>query len=277
MLWPVQSRIVITFAGFAERNIMRKQVRCNAPDPRLISDAALGGRPMKCIADARSRREKSTSRIVGLILAAVLTVTLPVGANGNDSEASPLSASVASTHPMFKQDSMLRITSQTSDSSVCAVTGRPIDDFIAAGTMEGEITSMLRGTPVATPTPPVSTIQADPDVVAAVTATMAEVVACANTGSLQRVAALFTDSYFYRFFGGIQEADVQRLATPTPLTPDQQQALVSVDEVFVLEDGRVSAVTQVNDVRALTIFAREGERYLIDYSYTLSEPATPAP
>ncbi|MBA2519517.1 MAG: hypothetical protein H0V24_07610 [Chloroflexia bacterium] len=159
----------------------------------------------------------------------------------------------------------------------CSVVGRPIEDFMAAGAMEGDAISMLRGTPVATPIPPVSNTPAEPAIVDAVTATMEEVVACVNAGDLQRMTALFTDNYFYRFFGGIAEADVQRLATPTPLPVDLQTELVSVDEVMALDDGRVSAITQVGDARALTIFARDGDRYLVDYSYALADPATPAP
>lgn len=159
----------------------------------------------------------------------------------------------------------------------CTVEGRPPGDFMAAMATPGGVTALLLGTPVATPAPPRDTIPADDDVVAALTATMEELAACINAGDLPRAAALFTDYYFFWFFGGISQSNFNQLATPVPLAPDQQIESVSVEDVAMLADGRVSAVTQVNEARALTVFARVGDRYLIDFNYDLREAATPQP
>lgn len=160
----------------------------------------------------------------------------------------------------------------------CRVAPRPVDDFLRVVGTPDQVFSGLLGTPVATPEPPTGGRLADAAVVAGVTGTASELVACLNAGDLPRVTALMTDRYFRQFFGGIAEENVATITgTPTPLPANQQGTLVAVEDVRRLDDGRVTAITQVNDARALSVFVKVGGRYLLDDSFALPKAGTPTP
>ncbi|HEU0113619.1 MAG TPA: hypothetical protein VFQ80_03045 [Thermomicrobiales bacterium] len=164
------------------------------------------------------------------------------------------------------------------DRARCVVAPRPDADFVAIdrGTPFAKIKAL--GTPVPTPLPPTDGRPADPATVAAVTATFTEEIACLYAGDVRRFAALLTDAQFQRAFGGIGGSTIGGAhATPTPLPLEARAANLAIGDVRIHPDGRVSAMTTSNGKRSLTIFAKVGERYLIDNTMSLSPAATPAP
>jgi len=165
------------------------------------------------------------------------------------------------------------------DQSLCRVEPRPVEDFLAVAGTPGAVSSMLLGTPVATPPPPGvgSGVPASQDVVEEVSGTASELVACLNAGDIRRVTALYTEDNFRRLFGGIGQEEVRSLIeSADPLPPDQRITLTSVADVRVLDDGRVSALTTVGDAKSLSIFLEIDGRYRLDYSYSLPASATPS-
>jgi hypothetical protein len=118
----------------------------------------------------------------------------------------------------------------------------------------------------------------DPETVAAVIATAEEFVACINAADFPRLFALLTGTGLWQvgetppFFS---EEDVRAIyaAAPEDFRPSLPATLVAVTDVATLDDGRVGAFAVPDDPTAaprLTtgylIFARSGERWLIDES-----------
>lgn len=163
------------------------------------------------------------------------------------------------------------------DPAACTVEPRPAEDFVAVDEESHDALSPALGTPVATPIPPAGGVQADPDTVFAVTKTMEELTACVNATDLRRITALLTDDEFRRLYGGIGEQMLAGLGTPTGLPEGERAPDISVQDVMLLPDGRVSAVTEADGERALTIFRKVGDRYLIDFSYIPPPPSTSTP
>lgn len=161
----------------------------------------------------------------------------------------------------------------------CLVEPRPFADFAAvAEAPPGELKSRALGTPVATPAPLPPGRPADSAIVAAVTATMQDVIACGNAGDQLRVYALYSEDYLRRMLGGIEiDPDEVARATPMPVPPDRQVALVAIADVQTLADGRVSAVVRTTDSFALILFVEADGRYLIDGGYLVPPEATSAP
>lgn len=105
------------------------------------------------------------------------------------------------------------------------------------------------GGPAATaPTPPAGT-PADQATVAAVTAAIRERVACANARDTLRDLALFSDANIRQTFPkGPTDAFAGLVQQPgTPLQPELWISVVSVNDVRVLDDGRVAAVVTVDN------------------------------
>ena len=144
------------------------------------------------------------------------------------------------------------------------------------------------GTPVAAPTSVANSIEppsgepADDEVVEAVTETVELFFGCVNQGYFFRVLYLFTPEYLQRFvdeeIGPLSEEDIQQLAAlaaaeqpSDPRPADEQLVIVSIDDVEVLEDGRVVA-TVIGDDRSQPegpspvyfLFEEHDGRYLID-------------
>ena len=172
---------------------------------------------------------------------------------------------------------------------VAAQTGTPV--AVAPGRCEVEPRSAadLAALAGATPRPtetasqpsPLGTAErsplAPPDVVSGVAATMAELAACTNAGESTRALALFSDDLFLAFFGGVSAEDLGTMLTPAAAVPlDDPIAEVSVEDVRLLPDGRVSATTRFDGVPSRAVLARVGDRYLIDAIEDLPE-ATPIP
>lgn len=116
------------------------------------------------------------------------------------------------------------------------------------------------------------------------TETVEESAACLNAGDIPRITALYTDEAFFLAFGGGEitdpemfEQQLASLATPRPLPPDQRVEVPSVRDVRVLPDGRVTAIVSTTNGESLAVLSKSDGRYLYDWSYDLSNAATPEP
>jgi hypothetical protein len=118
--------------------------------------------------------------------------------------------------------------------------------------------------------------------VAAVTQTVRELVACLNAADYRRVYALFSEAYLVRTFAEQGAARVE--ATPEPGTT-AQHALIGIEDVVVLADGRLGAGVETasgaaaRPVRLYLVFVQEGDRWVIDEETILdaAEPGTAPP
>jgi|SRR5579884_2300586 len=150
----------------------------------------------------------------------------------------------------------------------------------------------LLGTPIPATTPPPfnprTGVPAAPSVVAGVTATMQELVACTNAGDALGLYALLTDAYLrqvVRERGPNTPQAVADLAryTPTPAPATEQRHLVEVDSVRQWPDGRVGAVVTIGyDVRYSlavqtddAVFAPANGGWLIDWLSPVIPPGAP--
>jgi hypothetical protein len=108
-----------------------------------------------------------------------------------------------------------------------------------------------------------------------VTKVAVEMAACLNAGDVLRLYALFSDD-------GLIPALVPddlfqaEAATPATLPEDDQFAMPTVWDVRVQEDGRVTALTELDGEVALITFVWNGDRYLIDlFDDQIASDATP--
>lgn len=126
---------------------------------------------------------------------------------------------------------------------------------------------------------------ADPETVAAVTATLRELSACENARDLLRAMALVSDDQLRLRSsapGGI-DAFAAALATPPAPRPfAERSAMATVRDVRVLDDGRVGAIVEGGTVARpnagvprWSAFVRVGGRLLLDESRDLAPAATP--
>ena len=148
------------------------------------------------------------------------------------------------------------------------------------------------GTEIAEPTAPVSIAgpfaaptgrPVDDATLAAVTQTAAESIACQNDGDVARTLALFTPDAVRAFFSGPRGYDADSVdatiaAGPVPVSDDRVVELIGIDELVLLDDGRVGATvtTTVGDEQYVDfIFFAEGTapdgvgRWLIDGSVAI--------
>lgn len=157
-----------------------------------------------------------------------------------------------------------------------------------------------------TPTPiavsEAGSVPADAETVAAVTATTRELFACINAGDTARLFALFTeraarDNFAFLFGGfigraldeGTPPAAVESLilgeivgpltGAPVPVPSERRSVLIAVHTVRTLDDGRVVAEIEatgegVGPAERL-LFAKEGERFLLDGTVARSGTGTP--
>lgn len=170
------------------------------------------------------------------------------------------------------------VASGAAQSEDCRVEPRSLEEYaaLAAGEAQAVSATPILGTP---PPLPVSGTSADPAVITDVSETVAQLVACTNAGDLLRLAALYSDEALARFGGAGGESleQLTRLATPEPLPAEREAVLESVEDVRVLPDGRVTAVTTVNGRRNLLEFVEEDGRYLVNFSWELPAEGTPSP
>lgn len=116
---------------------------------------------------------------------------------------------------------------------------------------------------------------------AAIAGTAREVVACSNAGDLLRRLALYSDDRLRLDFPNGPPAADASITSPRPLPEAQRAALVSVEDVRQLADGRVSALVTVDtpagaahdpqaaagayqQAAAQLIFVREAGRWRVD-------------
>ncbi len=148
------------------------------------------------------------------------------------------------------------------------------------------------GTEIAEPTAPVSIAgpftaptgrPVDDATLAAVTQTVAESIACQNDGDLARTLALFTPDALQSFFSGprgydADSVDAKIAAGPVPIGDGRVVELIGIDDVVLLDDGRVgtTVTTTVGDDQYVDfIFLAEGtapdgvSRWLIDGSVAI--------
>ena len=120
---------------------------------------------------------------------------------------------------------------------------------------------------------------ADAATVAALTATAREVIACDNAGEALRALALYSDRSLRQHLGTPGAFTPERyatLATPRPVDPGIQVALVAVRDARLLPDGRAAAVVVVDDPTAggqarsasILFFVEQDGRWLIDGAIT---------
>jgi len=151
-----------------------------------------------------------------------------------------------------------------------------LEDFAALpSATPGSLASELGGSPVAQPTVPRGGDPASPTIIAGIEGAIREQVACANTGDIRLITALWTDDYFRQTFGG---ADLTFVLEATPVPPNSPASMPEeIENVRVLPDGRVTAVTRTEVGTARAVFVEVGGRFLLDGIEELTENGTPEP
>ncbi len=159
----------------------------------------------------------------------------------------------------------------------CQVSARNAMELLAlAGRTDGS-------TPAAIPTPiPRDALPAGlsprPADVEEVERTVRELVACANARDPFRVVALVSDAYLSELadlvtsaLAGAGTEFASALPVPLDLPADQQLAYVPPTDLRLMPDGRIGGIVQpvlggasIPDLALFVLFAREGERWLID-------------
>ena len=195
----------------------------------------------------------------------------------------------------------------TPDPAACEVEALDTEDLVDAATSDEaqEVRDSLQATVEAAQSgdaedegeepsiAPLEGDEADAEAVAGVTATVAELYACANGGDIPAIFALFTDAFRGYFLGllthgeeevtdEVVEEVIAGLGEETPTAEEERTTLIAVREVRELGDGRVGALIDhatAGDVTAAeeagedvadvvstdyVVFAEEGDRYLID-------------
>lgn len=175
--------------------------------------------------------------------------------------------------------------------SECTVSPRTLDEVV--GIWRSAAAAAPAGTPAA-PAPFVvpSGTPADGETVAAIAATVRQLVACLNAGDYLRIFSFSTDRRLFVDFSddiaqGLAEIDLVTLVTrAAPLSPDLQMPMLVVKDVRILADGRVGAILidaleQSGDsLGTFVTYVKSGDRWLMDDSRELAdaagEVATPA-
>lgn len=166
------------------------------------------------------------------------------------------------------------------DPSECRVEPRSIDEFrelpdSAVATPERDVL-VEEGRPVD-----------DPEVIEGVTATVREQTACLNAWDIPRAAAFYTDEAFVRSFLGpgrdITDEELENLLQPREIPADQLARLISVDNVQILPDGRITAEVRGtppgndHELTQQVVFVESDGTYLIDGIAELPNQGTPTP
>ena len=135
-------------------------------------------------------------------------------------------------------------------------------------------------TPAASPLP--EGVPADDVEVEAISGTVVESIACRNAGDLLRAYALMSDRMLIWLFGDedLIPGEVQALLDDRQrVSKPERLAVISVSDVTMLPDGRVSAVVVTENpdhvFRDQLVFVDNGERWVIDE--VVAEQVTPRP
>nr|MBA3451098.1 hypothetical protein [Chloroflexia bacterium] len=162
----------------------------------------------------------------------------------------------------------------------CQIAPRPFPLFPAGVGQRAAATPAPVATPPAPPFTPPAGDPADTETVAAVTATVREALACRNAGEPLRAYSLFTQDMIVALYGGPATIDPElRRAVvegPTPIPRARRLAIVAIDDVVILPDGRTGAVVATETARRTfrdyLIFEQDpaSGRWLIDESVPLA-------
>jgi hypothetical protein len=168
------------------------------------------------------------------------------------------------------------------DPSQCRVQPRPLAFFegLASTPGTGEASSP-EATATTTPLTPPTEGRVSEATLAAVTATIRELVACRNANDLLRTDALYTDAFFHAQIAVSGPPNLEFLterATPVPIDEQMWAAIEAIRGVRFLPDGRVSAIVDLHlpseDVTFALVFAPVGDRWLVDGETVLSRSGT---
>lgn len=171
----------------------------------------------------------------------------------------------------------------------CTLAPRPVDDLVA-------LWFDPTGAPRATPSPPDASLllapgkPADAATVAGIDATLVEIDACLTTGQFARAFSLYTDNHIRQSAPDMTNPEtasaeqVRRLLTNQLTTTPAAGAAPAVleihipDEARVLPDGRVGSFFADPSGVYFGIFARKGDRWLLDGVIAVGvESGTPTP
>lgn len=171
---------------------------------------------------------RRVSVLVALVAAAFVAAWLVFGAGR--SVAAQDATPVAAAFPL------------TPDPAECQVARRPVEEFV---------TVITQATPVAVP-PGAATVDvpvgelADEETVAAITATVREIIACFNAADFGRAFSLLTDEALRGFAAEepIPEEELRGFlgATPEAVPTEGWTTILAITDVVVLADGRVGAL-----------------------------------
>ncbi|MBA3450871.1 MAG: hypothetical protein H0T18_06640 [Chloroflexia bacterium] len=168
------------------------------------------------------------------------------------------------------------------DPSECTIEPRSADELRA---LFREAAATPVASAVASPTPavPPPGDPADEQTMAEINATWRQFIACVNAGDLARVFAFLSDhkvrgDFVFDVASGASEDDLipYLMATPVPLPAGAAAPVFPFQDVRVLDDGRVAVVApDEGDQGEVLIFIKDGDRWLVDYQFYLTQGGTP--
>lgn len=179
-----------------------------------------------------------------------------------------------------------------SDGTVYALGNQPADPSLAALPRDVPYPEDCSTAPVDPTTvvdPPPSDYQlfvwplgtpADDTIASQVSSAYRELIACQNTGDRRRTYPLFTDYYWQRSASRGAPMPTESLSASVMSNPAANVAAIrSFSEIELLNDGRIGVVAITEDrggpeptlVTEYVIFARSGDRWLIDDAVTIRE------
>ncbi len=127
----------------------------------------------------------------------------------------------------------------------CRVAPRSPASLLALGgtpSADGSVAPSTAPRPTPTPLDPGAGEPADAETIAGVTATVRELVACTNARDTLRRLALYTDTHLRPTFVRTPPGFADRVATqPVPAQPAEWVAIVAIEDVRLLPDGRAVA------------------------------------
>ncbi len=164
------------------------------------------------------------------------------------------------------------------DPARCQVEARQVVEFLAITAAATPGAAAPVGTAVEVPLG----VAADAEMVAGVTATAGEILACFNAGDFLRAFSLFSDNAVRRFIevDPISEEELRSSseAIPEAAPTEQQSTLLALTDVMELEDGRVGAFLATTDPfvgpdTVYIVFVQQDGRWLVDDIIEFLEPA----
>lgn len=234
-----------------------------------------------------------------ILLGAVAALAFGNGGYRADSSDYPTRTLVPAVLTMIPAAADCRVAPRSVESVIALIdagAATPSSSLTLVPTDRGAPSLVVDGTPWVKPGKDVGTETVDPAIVAGVSTTMREFVACGNAGDVRRMLSLFTDAGVARTFSRSALIDEQggglpwypwRLRIEDPLaTPNAAPQLVPgrIRQVRVLPDGRVGVIADLDTsadnvapdalrvysygLPRLIVFVNVGDRWLIDQVIT---------